>query len=275
MKKTILLSLSLASIFGFFQFWNITGNTATNANLNFLGTINNQPLILKSNNIEGLRVLVNGQVRIGQNDVTTSSAALRVFKSDIASLEIANSLGRLELVKVNCAGCGARGANVGDAVIRNLWVSGNTILYIPNDNNDGNNYIGFGDDANSTWAKIFNNKTAKFSGKIFANEVEVKTNVWADYVFKKDYDLATLEEVEKHIVEKGHLFNIPSADEVVKNGINLGEMDSKLLSEIEELTLYSIDLNKKNKTLDEKIQQQEQIINELSRRMNQLEKQSH
>ena len=81
--------------------------------------------------------------------------------------------------------------------------------------------------------------------------------------------------VEKHIVEKGHLFNIPSADEVVKNGINLGEMDSKLLSKIEELTLYSIDLNKKNKTLDEKIQQQEQIINELSRRMNQLEKQSH
>jgi hypothetical protein len=38
--------------------------------------------------------------------------------------------------------------------------------------------------------------------------------------------------------------NIPSTDEVMKNGINLGEMDAKLLEKIEELTLYSIEQNK-------------------------------
>jgi hypothetical protein len=76
-------------------------------------------------------------------------------------------------------------------------------------------------------------------------------NGWADYVFKKGYKLNTLDAVEKHIEEKGHLPNIPSAAEVEKNGINLGEMDAKLLEKIEELTLYVIKLNKDVKKLEE------------------------
>lgn len=99
-------------------------------------------------------------------------------------------------------------------------------------------------------------------------------NGWADYVFKKDYKLATLEEVEKHINDKGHLPNIPSAEEVVKNGLNLGEMDAKLLEKIEELTLYSIDLNKKNGVLNNQLQQQQQAIDKLLQKVEKLEKAS-
>jgi len=55
-----------------------------------------------------------------------------------------------------------------------------------------------------------------------------------------------LEQVEKHITEKGHLENIPSEEEVLKNGINLGEMNAKLLQKIEELTLYMIEMKKEN-----------------------------
>jgi len=75
-------------------------------------------------------------------------------------------------------------------------------------------------------------------------------NGWADYVFKKEYKLNSLESVEKQIEEKGHLLNIPSAEDVVKSGINLGEMDAKLLEKIEELTLYAIKLNKDVKKLE-------------------------
>lgn len=82
-------------------------------------------------------------------------------------------------------------------------------------------------------------------GSIGAREVKVTATGWSDFVFKKEYNLPTLEEVEKHIKEKGHLENIPSEEEVLKNGINLGEMNSKLLQKIEELTLYSIQQNKK------------------------------
>ncbi|MDY0989671.1 tail fiber protein [Flavobacterium sp. CFBP9031] len=85
-------------------------------------------------------------------------------------------------------------------------------------------------------------------GTIHSQEVKVDMTGWSDFVFKKEYNLPTLEEVEKHIAEKGHLENIPSEEEVLKNGINLGEMNAKLLQKIEELTLYIIEQEKsKNK----------------------------
>ena len=82
-------------------------------------------------------------------------------------------------------------------------------------------------------------------GKIAAEEVKVATYTnWADFVFKKEYNLPTLKEVENHIKEKGHLKDIPSAKEVEKNGFYLGQMDAKLLQKIEELTLYTIEQEK-------------------------------
>lgn len=275
MKKQFLLSFLTISFFAYSQSWNIAGNTETNPSENFIGTSDSQSFILKSNNIEGLRILPDGNVRIGaNNDPITNTANLRIFNTDAVSMEIANSLGRFQIGKANCVNCFANGAGIGDAVIRNLGTSHNIIFHIPNNTNSGNNYIGIGDDANLIWAKFFNNKTARFDGKIFAKAIEIKLDVWADYVFKKDYKLATLEEVEKHINDKGHLPNIPSAEEVVKNGLNLGEMDAKLLEKIEELTLYSIDLNKKNGVLNNQIQQQQKAIDKLSQKIEMLEKTS-
>ena len=86
-------------------------------------------------------------------------------------------------------------------------------------------------------------------GKVIAEEVKVETG-WSDFVFEKDYDLPTLKEVENHIKEKGHLKDIPSAQEVAENGILLGQMDSKLLQKIEELTLYTIAQEKKIHSLE-------------------------
>jgi hypothetical protein len=60
------------------------------------------------------------------------------------------------------------------------------------------------------------------------------------------YSLTTLKETENHIKEKGHLPGIPSAEEVKVNGIDLGEMNAKLLQKIEELTLHLIRLEKDN-----------------------------
>ncbi|MEM6830820.1 MAG: hypothetical protein AAF551_09915 [Bacteroidota bacterium] len=86
------------------------------------------------------------------------------------------------------------------------------------------------------------------NGTIRSKEIKVDAD-WSDFVFEKDYNLLTLEEVEQHISERGHLPEIPSEAEVTANGINLGEMDSKLLQKIEELTLYLIEQNKEIKAL--------------------------
>lgn len=90
------------------------------------------------------------------------------------------------------------------------------------------------------------------NGLIHAKEVKVDLQGWPDYVFSEKYDLISLEEVEKHINEKGHLPNIPSAKEVEENGVNLGEMNKKLLEKVEELTLYVIDLKKELELLKNK-----------------------
>lgn len=91
------------------------------------------------------------------------------------------------------------------------------------------------------------------NGKIRAQEIKVEASPWPDYVFADSYSLPTLQETEKHIKEKGHLPGIPSAAEVKANGIDLGEMNVKLLQKIEELTLHFINEHKSSKENLEKI----------------------
>ncbi len=88
------------------------------------------------------------------------------------------------------------------------------------------------------------------AGKMVAEEVVVALKAdWADFVFKKDYKLRNLEEVENFIEENNHLPDIPSEKEVKENGVQIGEMNAKLLQKIEELTLYMIEMNKEVKAL--------------------------
>lgn len=88
-------------------------------------------------------------------------------------------------------------------------------------------------------------------GKIISEEVRVELRGdWPDYVFADNYQLPSLESVEQHIRENKHLPNIPSAAEVEKNGILLGDMQKKQMEKIEELTLYIIELNKRMEKLE-------------------------
>ncbi|WP_417887118.1 hypothetical protein [Zunongwangia sp.] len=88
-------------------------------------------------------------------------------------------------------------------------------------------------------------------GSIGAREVKVTTDFWPDYVFDQDYNLLPLSVVEKYILRSKHLPDIPNAKEVNEQGIELGEMNSKLLQKVEELTLYIIQINKKLEYLEE------------------------
>ncbi len=82
------------------------------------------------------------------------------------------------------------------------------------------------------------------NGKIRAKEIKVENINWPDFVFAKSYVLPTLQEIENHIKEKGHLPRMPSAVEVKAHGVDLGEINAKLLQKIEELTLHLIELKK-------------------------------
>jgi hypothetical protein len=85
------------------------------------------------------------------------------------------------------------------------------------------------------------------NGTIHTREVRVDTQNFPDFVFKPTYSLPSLTEVKNFIDQTGHLSGMPSEAEAIKEGINLGEMNKKLLQKVEELTLYLIQLQKDQK----------------------------
>ncbi|SEK30314.1 hypothetical protein SAMN04487910_0202 [Aquimarina amphilecti] len=104
-------------------------------------------------------------------------------------------------------------------------------------------------------------------GKMHVQEVKVDLlgAIAPDYVFYKDYNLKTLEQVEAYINLEGHLPNIPSALEMEEEGVNLKEMNMKLLEKVEELTLYTI-------AQEKAIKEQKEVNQKLENRLERLEK---
>lgn len=121
-----------------------------------------------------------------------------------------------------------------------------------NGNNDGifissSNNVGMGTNNPGTYKLAVN-------GSIRAKEILVELNNWPDYVFEDGYTLRDLNEVESFINENGHLPEVPSAHQVIEEGINMGEMSHILLKKVEELTLYIIEQDKKCKELESKLE---------------------
>lgn len=89
------------------------------------------------------------------------------------------------------------------------------------------------------------------AGNIRANAVVVNTS-GADYVFADNYNLINLNDLSSYIKTNKHLPEIPSAHEMQKAGLDLGEINTKLLQKVEELTLYIIDQEKRIQALESK-----------------------
>ncbi len=84
-------------------------------------------------------------------------------------------------------------------------------------------------------------------GGILTERLKVAINgsgSWADYVFKEDYNLLSLDEVERYIKKHQHLPNVPSAEQMAETGLDVATMNAKLMEKIEELTLYLIEMKK-------------------------------
>jgi hypothetical protein len=152
-------------------------------------------------------------------------------------------------------------------VTGNLAVSGNTINFAGLSVNnsaprilasDGNGNLFFREAS----SLAFNNNIPSdlaVNGRVSAQKMLItQTGRWPDYVFSKQYHLPSLTEVENFIKQNNHLPGIPSATEVEKKGIDVGDNQAALLKKIEELTLYVIEQNKK-------IQKQNEEMNELKR----------
>ncbi|CAM1352759.1 MULTISPECIES: coiled-coil domain-containing protein 30 [Tenacibaculum] len=130
--------------------------------------------------------------------------------------------------------------------------------------------------------RIFKDGKTRFTnnmavlGKIESKEIKVTNTPTADFVFEEDYDLPTLKSIEKHIKEKKHLPEIASAKEMEKNGVNIGDFQIQLLQKIEELTLYTIEQEKRLNSIEsknEKLEKENETLKLLAERLTKIEEQ--
>ncbi|MFM7855404.1 MAG: beta strand repeat-containing protein, partial [Flammeovirgaceae bacterium] len=211
-----------------------------------------KPLVFQTNDAERMRIDGNGNVGIGTSN-PNSDSKLNIYNGG-SSTQVTignpstgsggftgllmgtsadtNGFGYVEAVK-------SSGSAYGD-IILNRW---------------GGN-VGIG--TTLTDAKL----TVK--GVIHTNEVKVDLSVQGpDYVFEKDYNLMSLEETKAYIDANKHLPEVPSAKEMEKNGVQLGEMNLLLLKKVEELTLHLIEQNKKLDEMKKENEAQNELIKSL------------
>lgn len=145
----------------------------------------------------------------------------------------------------------------------------------------GTPFIDFSNDATTNYdARIilandnrltFQGAEVNVLGDLSAKRMKVTATGYPDYVFDEDYDLKTLEQVELHIDEKGHLPGVPSEKEIVENGLDLNDQSMWQMEKIEELFLHTIELNKQVKELLESNEKLIERNKALESRIKQLE----
>jgi hypothetical protein len=95
------------------------------------------------------------------------------------------------------------------------------------------------------------------NGKIICTEMRVNLVAnWPDYVFKDGYKLMPLAKLSEFVSQNGHLPNVPSAGDIEKSGMDVGEMQRLMMEKIEELSLYIIDQQKQIQELKDRLDQQ-------------------
>lgn len=204
--------------------------------LNIDGVGSTTPILIHTNGNEVMRITDAGNVGIG---TTSPGSKLNIFDATAG-----NSL--LSLARASNSAVKALDIKL-DASENTVFTTANSDLNFTTNFNGGSplstmyltyqGKVGIGTTTPDELLSVL--------GTIHANEVKVDLSVpGPDYVFKPDYKLPSLAEVKAYVDKNQHLSEIPSADEMSKNGLNLGDMNTKLLKKVEELTLYLIEQQK-------------------------------
>lgn len=218
------------------------------------GSYSTSNLYLRTNGTNRMTILnSNGYVGIG---TTAPLGDLHIYRSHLPNFILQNAISRLVIGIATNAGECDYSSKPGDVVYRSFTSAPQhgLIFNMADNNNDGKSYIKFTDDLRVIMG-IFNDATVRVNGRLYAKEIHVKTNVWGDFVFDKDYALLSLSDLENYIKEHKHLPGVPSESEVIEKGINVSDMNVILMQKVEELTLYMIEQDKKIRELEKEVKE--------------------
>jgi hypothetical protein len=213
-----------------------TGNfgIATNNNLGVSTAFN----ITTSGNV-GIGTTAPGNLLEVSGNIPSPLTITRTTASNIG-LEFKNAIGSWFAGQASTGNFGiATNNNIGISTAFNITTSGNVGIGTANPLNK-----------------------LDVSGTIHSKAVSIDLNGWNDYVFKKDYRLPSLSEVKTYIGQHQHLPEVPSEQEMIKNGLDVAEMNKLLMKKVEELTLYLIEIK----------EEKDKEIKELAHRLALIEK---
>lgn len=165
--------------------------------------------------------------------ISQSNNKVTIRQYENADFVLTNSNGNLTL-KSN-----GRIQTSGDLIVGSALVVNGAINFNNNYYFDANGNMSVGRSA-----RIGNGFYCDLDGNLKVMHLKVTQTDWPDYVFGESHELMPINDVEQYVKQNGHLPNVPSAEEVEKDGMDVGEMNRLLLEKVEELTLYIIDLQK-------------------------------
>ncbi len=254
---------------------NLGTGTGTTASINFTSLARNQIAVPINTSLE-FREGVNERARFvaGSGNFILNSTADSGHKLQVNGTTLFN--GAAELNSTNAVGL----LMTNETASQGVGTLSNTFRVVADSDGDGTGNIsheigGVGSVLTNLTANAYTIKVKTIvDGDIESKKVKVSASpgTFPDYVFKSDYKLLTIDQLEEFIKANGHLPNIPKAAEVEANGQDLGLIQQKLLEKIEELTLYTIEQEKKLEISDVRYQKLEIKYQKLLERIEKLEK---
>jgi len=206
--------------------------------------------------------------RAGQNDrgfsfTPKGYVGLGYINNTTFQLAVANGLylgagtnERHGTIQINASGAdhGITLWTAGEDMTARLWIdAAKDLMYLTKGASSTNGFCIARNGSVGIGTEVTGTHKLAVEGTIAAREIKVESNGWADFVFDDNYELRSLCDLEAFIQKNNHLPEIPSEEEVYKEGISVGEMNAKLLQKIEELTLYVIELKKENQKCNQRI----------------------
>ena len=238
--------------------WTMGGNAGTNPATQYIGTSDNKDLSFKTNGQERLRLQTDGDVQL--NSLAFSAGYRLVVADSTGVMKILGGPDDPYPGRINGLGCPNQYPWLlcGNAIAVDEFIgtTNNMPLNIKTNNVqrirvDTNGKVGIGTSPPNNSSSLYQ---LYVEGGILARDIKVTITAFQDYVFDPRYELMPLDKLRDYIALNGHLPTMPKgADVEADGGMEVGDLQLRLVKTVEEQTLYILQLEARLEAMEARL----------------------